>query len=145
MFVDALLDGGAEPNRRSLVAFGDLGISMGQTHATRCRRNQRKHTAARNRKTAAGSGCRPGIRLSAPRSLFTRRFELLDLAISLDAAERVDTEGDGCMHLAAWAGHAYMVEQLVRDGHDPNAANTAGRLPLDRVLARNKYGAALAL
>lgn len=38
-----------------------------------------------------------------------------------------------------------MVEQLVRDGHDPSAANTAGRLPLDRVLARNKYGAALAL
>ena len=37
-----------------------------------------------------------------------------------------------------------MIVCLVHGGHDPNATNTTGRLPLDHALARNKHIARIA-
>ena len=145
--VGALLDGGADPNRRSLIDSGIRGVSLDKPtpleSAAFSESMQRLATVQR----LLAAGANPGssyIRLGA---CLRGDLALLDLAIGSGTPAGTDRKGNGCLHLAAYGGHAKMIERLLQDGagDDPNLPNKAGRLPLDTALARDNYRAALAL
>uniref|UniRef100_A0A1I8FEV6 ANK_REP_REGION domain-containing protein n=1 Tax=Macrostomum lignano TaxID=282301 RepID=A0A1I8FEV6_9PLAT len=71
-----------------------------------------------------------------------QRLRLADVESGLDRADR---HGRTCLHAAASAGRADVVQHLLDQGADAGAVDCAGRTPLHLAAARGHEAAALAL